>query len=165
MVQSFHHVALLALAICGSQSGGGGMPVFPLPHDYISQANSGARGESQQLALGSLGRSTILVQSNTAQDHTICGATGNCPISVVYRWHGRSHQQYLTYGWAYTVVRSTSSVPNIIIMANMSASSEQVTRFNFSKGRYVETGCDFVELRDDANSDILDPKSVNISSY
>jgi hypothetical protein len=79
----------------------------------------------------------------------------------MYQHQGRYTITELGVGWAYGVAPGARPIPAIIVEANMSYSSGEVRRFSYRGGKFVETGCDFVERKQD-DSDILDPKSVTV---
>ena len=120
---------------------------FPLPNHFLPLHTGQQMVVRIPVSLGSLGDAVIESERNTT-GHVVCGATGNCPTSLCFRWHRRQHRIDLGSGWAYAIVRTQRHFPDIVIMANLSAESGQATRFGFIDGAYVETGSDYVELKE-----------------
>jgi hypothetical protein len=122
-------------------------PTFALPDRFVSLYAEQPKPGRIPVFLGFLGNGVIESERNTA-GHIVCGTTGNCPTSLVFRWHGHDYRKNLGSGWAYAVIPTQRSIPDIVLMANMSAESGQAVRFGFIDGTYVETGCDYVETKE-----------------
>jgi hypothetical protein len=154
------------------------LPTFPLPGKMVetpvehrsainNQALLNATGASPEsiatarISLGALGVGAIVSETNHGSDDTVCGATGNCPTSVYFLQNGHYRKAFLQSGWAYAVVGSGKSIPDLVVMSNMSYNSGIASRFSFAHGTYIKTGCDYVELKGDTEN-ILDPAHVVI---
>jgi hypothetical protein len=126
---------------------------FALPDHFVSLYAKERKLDRIPVSLGALGKGAIESGRNT-EGHTVCGATGNCPTSIIFRWDGRDYRQDLGSGWAYAVVSTQSLIPDIVIMENIGAGSGEVTRFSFRHGVYTVTGSDYVEGKQ-GKTDIL----------
>jgi hypothetical protein len=82
--------------------------------------------------LGILGYGVLLTDTGD------CGATGNCPMAVMFRYSGHYRIADLDSAWTYALVPRRNSVPDIVIMANMSAAVGEATRYRFEGGTYVK---------------------------
>lgn len=130
---------------------------FALPDHFVSDHVGKHR---IPVSLGALGKGTIEIARNT-DGVTACGVTGNCLSSIVFRWHGHRCRQDLGSGWAYAVVNTQNPIPDIVIMANMSAGSGEVTTFSFRRGVYTETKSEYVEEKE-GNPDTLNGASWSV---
>ena len=84
--------------------------------------------------LGSLGEGVLLTDTGD------CGATGNCPMSMLFRHEGRYRLADLNSAWTYALESKKSGIPDIVLMANMSASVGEATLYRFERGAYVKIG-------------------------
>ena len=108
-------------------------------------------------SLGVLGSGAIL--SEVSPDS--CGATGNCSILVLVQERGSFRIQEIDSGWAYSVVTDEQAVPSILVETNLLCCSGVVNRYSYLNSKFVRTGCDWVELKQEGG-DIQDPRQVNV---
>jgi hypothetical protein len=115
-------------------------PAFPLPdkmveisgdhrsaidHQALLKATA-ASPESIAMArvsLGVLGVGAIVSETNHDADNTVCGATGNCPTSDYFLQNGHYRKAFLLSGWAYALVGTGRSIPDVVVISNMSYNS------------------------------------------
>jgi hypothetical protein len=115
---------------------------------------------ARQVDLGRLGPAAIAWMG----DENNCGVTGNCGFYLFYKDETGIRSIQIDDGWTYAIMKSSTDVPDLVFMANMSYRSGGVRRYSFVRGAFVQTGCDYVELNESVESAyILNPEQVTIS--
>jgi len=174
----------VTLQVCGQQPAKRvSLPTFPLPSEseWLERRGFGSQDGlnpillkalqkefhctrcetvgGRQINLGRLGSAAVAWDGSEGQ----CGATGNCPFYLLYKDETGIRLIQIDFGWTYAIMKSSTDVPDLVFMANMSYRSGGARRYSFVRGAFVQTGCDYVELNESVESAyILNPKQVTV---
>lgn len=116
------------------------------------------------VALGKLGDG-VIVMGDSAD---MCGATGNCAISVYVREKNRyrlvlgGEKMGEPYGWAFAVVPSKRAIPDLVFAANSSVGENDLTLFRYIGDKFVERACERLLARGNPVTDWWDPSQVKV---
>lgn len=122
--------------------------------------------DSADLDLGSLGRGVLV----TFSESVLCG-TGGCPIYAYVR-EKNAYRKVLgpekgwAVGWAFAVVKSGTTIPDLVIASNLSGGVIVLTLYRYSGKTFTPHACDNLTAKEGAASSRtrFDPAAVVISS-
>jgi len=98
--------------------------------------------DSADLDLGSLGKGVVVMLSESV----LCG-TGGCPIYAYVR-EKDAYRKVLgpkkgwTLGWAFAVVKTGATIPELVIASNLSGGVIVLTLYRYSGKTFTSEGCE-----------------------
>ena len=130
---------------------------------------------STSISLGSLGQGVLVKAKDGSQ--TLCGATGNCPIWLYIRVptgyrqvlgqvpdrKSVPYQDVGASGWAYGLL-DTDGIPDLIMATNIGGGQQALTRYRYSRGRFLEAGCETLTPKDPGGRDWFNAAYVDIAA-
>lgn len=122
-----------------------------LPEDQRPKFES---ADTADLDLGSLGNGVLV----TLSESVLCG-TGGCPI-YAYAREKDSYRKVLggrkgraaAPGWAFAVVKSETTIPDLVIASNLSGGIIVLTFYRYSGKTFTSEGCETLTAREGAPS-------------
>jgi hypothetical protein len=142
----------------------------PELHDENEDSRSGKKYSFESLdtadiALGTLGKGVIVLMSGSA----LCG-TGGCPIYAYVHEKGE-YKKVLggekkgagPIGWAFTVVNSKTTIPDLVIARSNGGGQVALTLFRYSGDAFVPQACEILSAKNPTStSSWWDPSQVSI---
>jgi hypothetical protein len=121
--------------------------------------------DTADIALGTLGKGVMVLMSGSS----LCG-TGGCPI-YVYVSEKRGYRKVLgdktrgPGGWAFAVVRSKTTIPDLVIAANLGGGLMELGLFRYSGDAFSRQACEILTAKNPNTtlSSWWDPLAVSIS--
>lgn len=111
------------------------------------------RFEYALLRLGNLGKGVVVRTLGSCH----CGGTGNCAIHVYIR-NSESYREVPfdehrePWGWAWGVVNSGSSVPELAFGSNGGGGCQSLSLYRYSKGSFISYAMEYVRLKDETHN-------------
>lgn len=108
--------------------------------------------DSADLDLGSLGKGVLV----TLSESVLCG-TGGCPIYAYIR-EEKAYRKVLgaekgwALGWAFAVVKSKATIPDLVIASNLSGGIITLTLYRYSGKTFTSEGCENLTAKQGAPS-------------
>jgi hypothetical protein len=116
--------------------------------------------DSAVIDLGTVGKGVIVLMSGS----TMCG-TGGCPICIYVREKVGYRKVLSSFGWAFAVLSSHATVPDLVIASNLSGGIIVLTLYRYFGKIFTSKGCETLTAKEGAPSgrSRFDPAAVVVS--